>query len=131
LWDACTLLNLPGAAEWRDAFDLIDLSTSNTICPHCCCTQSFSLLSSMPRLQLFFDPTHGYVCSCCFRAVDPKQPPIPVSFRSHLEQCHDEEEGWTFDGEYASAELQRVRSVAEQFARCIAACSSDAQRVGL
>ena len=85
----------------------------------------------MPRLQLFFDPTHGYVCSCCFQAVDPKRPPTPAYFRSHLEQCRDEAEGWTFDGEFASAELQHVRSVAEQFARCIAACSSDAERVGL
>jgi len=32
-WNSWTLFNLPGAAEWRDAFDLIDLSTSNTILP--------------------------------------------------------------------------------------------------
>ena len=85
----------------------------------------------MPPLQLFFDPTHGYVCSCCFRAVDPKRPPTPAYFRDHLEKCRDATEGWTFDGEFASAELQRVRTVAEQFARCIAACSSDAERVQL
>jgi len=32
-WNLLTLLNLPGAAEWSDALDLIDLSTSNTILP--------------------------------------------------------------------------------------------------